>query len=142
MVAGISSLSDVVAAAGCRPLLAIERTPSLADDNGLAWRITQHAGAGPADGVSSHMLVSVHVFLEMLHYGVWLVALPLIGARGPMWDVKTIPLFASSARFSQTYRCRSDCRFIAGALVVVWLFGELFAHARYLLRSGDCARVG
>jgi hypothetical protein len=24
------------------------------------------------------MLVAVHVFLEMLHYGVWLVALPLI----------------------------------------------------------------
>jgi hypothetical protein len=29
--------------------------------------------------VSSHMLVSVHLFLEMLHYAVWIVALPLIG---------------------------------------------------------------
>ena len=29
----------------------------------------------------SHLLVSVHVFLEMLHYGVWLFALPLITAR-------------------------------------------------------------
>jgi len=33
------------------------------------------------------MLVSVHVFLEMLHYCVWLVALPLIG-RAPAWDAK------------------------------------------------------
>lgn len=71
----------------------LARTPSLADDNGLAWRITQHAGAELLSGVSSHLLVSVHIFLEMLHYGVWLVALPLIAARGPVWDAKTIPLF-------------------------------------------------
>jgi len=67
-------------------------TAPLADDNGLAWRITQHAGAQLLPGVSSHLLVSVHVFLEMLHYGVWLVALPLIGAGGAIWKLKTIPL--------------------------------------------------
>jgi len=71
----------------------LARAPSLAEDNGLAWRITQHAGAQIITGVSSHMLVSVHVFLEMLHYCVWLVALPLIAARGPLWNTKTIPLF-------------------------------------------------
>ena len=54
------------------------QTPSLPDDNGLFWRITQHAGAELLPGVSSHVLVSTHVFLEMLHYGVWLLALPLI----------------------------------------------------------------
>src|SRR5437867_604498 len=54
------------------------RATSLADDNGLFWRITQHAGASLLPHVSSHMLVAVHVFLEMLHYGVWLIALPLI----------------------------------------------------------------
>ena len=68
------------------------RTSSLADDNGLFWRITQHAGANLLPNVSSHMLVSLHVFLEMLHYGVWIVALPLIGATGAVWNVKTIPL--------------------------------------------------
>ena len=57
----------------------LSRTPPLADDNGLFWRITQHAGAQLLPNVSSQMLVAVHVFLEMLHYGVWLVALPLIG---------------------------------------------------------------
>jgi hypothetical protein len=56
----------------------LSRTAPLADDNGLFWRITQHAGAQLLPNVSSHMLVAVHVFLEMLHYGVWLVALPLI----------------------------------------------------------------
>lgn len=71
----------------------LSSAPVLADDNGLAWRITQHAGAGILPGVSSHLLVSLHVFLEMLHYGVWLIALPLIGARNPIWNVKAIPLF-------------------------------------------------
>jgi len=68
------------------------RATSLADDNGLFWRITQHAGAQLLPNVSSHMLVSMHVFLEMLHYGVWIIALPLIGATGAVWNVKTIPL--------------------------------------------------
>jgi hypothetical protein len=67
-------------------------TNSLADDNGLFWRITQHAGADLLPNVSSHLLVSVHLFLEMLHYAVWIVALPLVGMSGRFWDPKTIPL--------------------------------------------------
>src|SRR5438445_7212781 len=70
----------------------LSRTSSLTDDNGLFWRITQHAGAQLLPNVSSHMLVTTHVFLEMLHYGVWILALPLIGATGAVWSVKTIPL--------------------------------------------------
>ncbi|HKV36003.1 MAG TPA: hypothetical protein VJP89_16815 [Pyrinomonadaceae bacterium] len=57
----------------------LSQTPALKDDNGLFWRITQHSGAQLLPQVSSHMLVSVHLFLEMLHYGVWIVALPLLG---------------------------------------------------------------
>ena len=64
----------------------LSRTPALADDNGLFWRITQHAGAQLLPGVSSHLLVSTHVFLEMLHYGVWLLALPLIA---PLRNART-----------------------------------------------------
>jgi hypothetical protein len=83
------------------------QTPALADDNGLFWRITQHAGAQLLPNVSSHLLVSIHVFLEMLHYGVWLIALPLIapltkrstdgsvtmpGKRDAIRDLKSVPL--------------------------------------------------
>jgi hypothetical protein len=68
------------------------RTSSLVDDNGLFWRITQHAGADLLPNVSSHMLVSVHLLLEMLHYAVWIIALPLIGGTGAVWSVRTIPL--------------------------------------------------
>src|SRR5690349_7451666 len=58
----------------------LSQTTALADDNGLFWRITQHSGAQLLPQVSSHMLVSVHLFLEMLHYGVWIFALPLLGS--------------------------------------------------------------
>lgn len=77
----------------------LSRTPSLVDDNGLFWRITQHAGAELLPNISSHMLVSTHVFLEVLHYGVWIVALPLIGASGAIWKVRTIPLAGHSRGF-------------------------------------------
>lgn len=73
-------------------ILRLAATTPLADDNGLFWRITQHAGAELLPGVSSHLLVSVHVFLEMLHYGVWLIALPLIGTTGAVWSTKSVPL--------------------------------------------------
>jgi hypothetical protein len=74
----------------------LSRASALADDNGLFWRITQHAGADLLPQVSSHLLVSTHVFLELLHYGVWIVALPLIGATGAIWKVKTIPIAGHS----------------------------------------------
>jgi hypothetical protein len=84
----------------------LARTPALPDDNGLFWRITQHAGAQLLPNVSSHVLVATHVFLEMLHYGVWLFALPFIAPpakpgnmhnpkrvnRAAIWDVKTVPV--------------------------------------------------
>lgn len=77
----------------------LSRTTSLAEDNGLFWRITQHAGAELLPNVSSHLLVSTHLFLEMLHYAVWILALPLIGASGAVWKVKAIPVAAHSRGF-------------------------------------------
>jgi hypothetical protein len=65
----------------------LSQTPALNDDNGLFWRITQHSGAQLLPQVSSHLLVSVHLFLEMLHYSVWIIALPLLGPG--FWKFKT-----------------------------------------------------
>ena len=70
----------------------LSRSAPLPDSNGLFWRITQHSGAEVLPQVSSHVLVSVHLFLEMLHYAVWIIALPLIGVSTRFWDVKTVPL--------------------------------------------------
>src|SRR2546421_3354636 len=90
----------------------LSRTTSLTDDNGLFWRITQHAGAELLPNVSSHMLVSTHVFLEMLHYGVWIFALPLIGATGAIWSVRTVPVASHSRGFPK----------LIGAILVFGLF--------------------
>ena len=69
----------------------LSSTSSLPNDNGLAWRITQHAGADLLPRISTHLLVSVHVFLEMLHYLVWLIALPLLSI-GSVWTIRSIPI--------------------------------------------------
>jgi hypothetical protein len=92
----------------------LSRTASLTDDNGLFWRITQHAGAELLPNVSSRLLVTVHVFLEMLHYGVWLLALPLIGpitacktgrhSATRVWDVSTVPVARHPRGFPKTVK--------------------------------------
>ncbi len=78
---------------------------SLSENNGLFWRITQHSGAELLPNVSSHLLVSVHLFLEILHYGVWLIALSLIGKPGMTskpWDLSSIPLVRHPRGFPKT----------------------------------------
>lgn len=113
----------------------LSQTAGLADANGLFWRITQHSGAELFPSVSSHMLVSVHLFLEMLHYGVWVIALPLIaplaivataksrtgGAKlnKRIWDVKSVPLARHPRGFP---RLIASLLIIAAVFVVVlWL---------------------
>jgi hypothetical protein len=101
----------------------LSQTESLADSNGLFWRITQHSGAELLPGVSSHMLVSVHLFLEMLHYGVWLLALPLLAKPGrpdaKIWDVKTIPAARHPRGFPKTVGFFMAASFIA--VLFLWI---------------------
>ncbi len=40
----------------------------------------------------SPLLISTHVFLETMHYSVWLVALPLLGMSEAPWRWESIPL--------------------------------------------------
>jgi hypothetical protein len=65
---------------------------NLPGEDVLSWRITQHAGAGVLVGISTHLLVAVHVFLESLHYAVWLLAIPLVTFNAAPWQVDQIPL--------------------------------------------------
>jgi len=65
----------------------------------LLWRFAAQPAGAPdrlIDAISLQAggpwLVSTHVFLETLHYGVWLVALPLLGLRGAPWRWREIPL--------------------------------------------------
>lgn len=75
--------------------LLLANQPSLPEDSGLFSRIVQHAGGGILTGVSSHFLVAAHVFLESIHYFVWILLLPLIDQRAVPWKFSEIPLFAN-----------------------------------------------
>ncbi len=107
-------------------VLKLTQTPALPDDNGLFWRITQHSGAQLLPGVSSHLLVSVHLFLEMLHYGVWIVALPLIvpatlrakQKRKRIWEVKAVGIASHPRGFPKLV----GAALLLGAFVVVALW--------------------
>jgi hypothetical protein len=93
-------------------------TPPLPGDDELGRRIAEHAGAAHLPGISSHLLVATHTFLEMLHYGVWVVAIPLIGLRAVPWRLQAVPL----ARRSPAWR-RGVAWFLAlglGVVVVLW----------------------
>lgn len=113
----------------------LTQTPSLPDDNGLFWRITQHAGAQLLPTVSSHVLVSTHVFLEMLHYGVWLVALPLITPLARTKQTAPGPRIWSPASIPFARHPRGFPRLVATALV----FGVVVVAALWFGFSIDYA---
>ncbi|MSU77825.1 MAG: hypothetical protein EXS16_06985 [Gemmataceae bacterium] len=91
----------------------------------LLRRITHHAGAGLLDGVSSHLLVATHTFLEAVHYGVWLLAIPWLGTRTNLWSVPRMPL----GRRSLTWTRGLQVFLALSACVVIGLW--LCFHANY-----------
>ncbi len=83
--------------------------PDLPGDDPLTLALARHAGGGFLSGVSTHFLVAAHAFLESVHYGVWVVLMPLVGMRSVPWNVQAVP----AARRSRTW-----WRAVAGLLVV------------------------
>ena len=92
--------------------------PPLPGDQELFQAISNHAGAEVLPGVSSHLLVATHTFLEMVHYGVWVLAIPLIGLRIAPWKLTNVPL----ARRSSTWRWAvvGLLLFGLGVVAVLW----------------------
>lgn len=84
------------------------QAPPLPGDDLISLQIANHAGANILTGVSSRLLVGTHVFLEMLHYAAWIVAIPLIGCAGAPWRLQKIPL---------VHRSRGWKRVVVGVLV-------------------------
>ena len=70
--------------------------PNLPQDTNLFWRINQHSGAEILPSISSHLLVATHVFLESIHYFVWLLLIPLVDRRAIPWRLKEVPMFANA----------------------------------------------
>lgn len=69
----------------------LHNAPPLPDDDAVSVAIGQHAGDWLFTGVSNHFLVAAHTFLEMVHYAVWIVLIPLVGYRSAPWRLDTIP---------------------------------------------------
>jgi hypothetical protein len=97
--------------------------PPLPGTDALSERITQHAGAGILQGVSTHLLVATHTFLEMLHYGVWVFAIPLLGMTTAPWKLGAVPL----ARRSPRWHIALVTLFALGGLTVLLLWGCFLA---------------
>jgi hypothetical protein len=93
-------------------------TPDLPGQDALSVRIQQHAGAGLLGGVSSHLLVATHTFLETVHYGVWLIAIPLVGLKSAPWKLSAIPM----ARAPGVGRTAAAGLLAIGAIVVLVLW--------------------
>ena len=82
---------------------AFSNAPDLSNETNLFWRITQHAGSRILPNISSHFLVATHVFLETIHYTVWILLIPLIDKRAIPWRLKEIPLFANKQGFPKIF---------------------------------------
>ena len=93
--------------------------PNLPSDTNLFWRITQHAGSEILPGVSSHLLVATHVFLESIHYAVWILLIPLIDFRAIPWNLDKVPLFSNKLGFPKLVLAA----LMIGALLVAALWG-------------------
>jgi hypothetical protein len=80
---------------------ALSKQPNLSEETNLFWRITNHAGASILPDVSSHLLVATHVFLETIHYTVWILLIPLVDRHAVPWKVKEIPLASNRHGFTK-----------------------------------------
>ena len=78
---------------------ALSGQPNLTEETNLFWRINQHAGSQILPGISTHFLVATHVFLESIHYFVWILLIPLVDRKAIPWKLSEIPLFAGKGGF-------------------------------------------
>lgn len=95
--------------------------PSLPGNDALTTTIANHAGDWVFTGVSNHFLVSLHTFLEVVHYGVWVLVLPLLGLRSLPWQLGSIP----AARRSPGWK-RGVAVFLLMGIVIVLVLWSCF----------------
>ncbi len=115
--------------------------PPLPGGDALTARITAHAGAEILSGVSNHLLVATHTFLEMLHYGVWLVAIPLVSLRTLPWRIAGVPLARRSRAWRVAIALSAGHWRAAGRRILGRLSGRLSAHPRHLLHGRHAPRA-
>ena len=98
--------------------LRLSGRPDLPGGGELSSRITHHAGADALPELSAAFLVAAHTFLEMLHYLVWIVAMPLIGLKTAAWRLDGVPLTWRGV----PWRRGLACLLLGGAFLVTALW--------------------
>jgi hypothetical protein len=90
-------LSAYRTTAACIPVLLaalvwkLHDAPDLPGDDPLTAALARQAGGGVLPKVSTRLLVAAHTYLELVHYGVWVVLIPLVGLRVAPWRLADIP---------------------------------------------------
>jgi hypothetical protein len=97
--------------------------PPLPGEDVLSVQVAQQAGADYLRGISNRLVVAVHSYLQMIHYGVWLVAIPLVGLRTAPWQLGAIPL----ARRAPAWRLAVASLLAVGLVAVLVLWGCFLA---------------
>jgi len=92
--------------------------PEVGSGGALAARVAEHAGAEVLRGVPDRLLVATHVYLETIHYGVWLLAIPLVGLKTAPWRLGRIPLVSHPRGWPRATALVLAC----GALLVLALW--------------------
>lgn len=103
----------------------------LISDDPVSLAIAQHAGDWYLTGISNHFLVAAHTFLETVHYGVWIILIPLVGYRSKPWQLDTIPV----ARRGGGWRTGVIALLLIGLLLVsvLWVcFALDYGTTRYV----------
>ena len=94
--------------------------PRLLEETSLFWRIVQHAGGDILPGISSHLLVATHVFLESIHYFVWLLIIPMVDKRALPWRLSDVPLFANTSGYPKLF---AGFLVLSAAITIALWFG-------------------
>ncbi len=95
------------------------QTGSVLDgDDPITSALMAHSGDWFLTGVSPRLLVATHAYLEMIHYGVWIVLIPLLGMRSAPWNLETIP----AARRSNSWQTGVGIFLLFGLLIVFTLW--------------------
>lgn len=97
--------------------------PELSVDDPLHWSLLWQSGGVALPVIPAQVVIATHAFLEMLHYGVWILAIPLATKSASGWRLMQ-PLPATRL---PTLRLAVACLLAGGLFVVAFLWLALAA---------------
>lgn len=116
--------------------------PPLAGEgtDALTMRLVAHAGAREIPILSTRALVAALALLELLHYAVWIVALPVVTGQGAPWRAVRAAITRGWVTRQRAFRLALGLG--AAAVLTLWIaFTADYARARDLYFTLAIAHV-